>query len=572
MKRIFVIRIFILLIFISLFIISCANADDNTISPTNYGEIIYVSTSGKNTNKGTKNSPLATIQKAVDMVKKDRRTIYIAGGVYNERITLDYSGSVSIPIVIEGGYNDSFTKRNRNYNTILGERSEPVDGNPGRIYINQYRKLTIRNLTINGTLRAGDAYAIYSEGDLIVDNCVITGFIYDPIGFSSSETAYGIYSGNDGNLEEFLRMKIAYLFGSLNRGGTETLFLDIFKNGSNANFEFIGIHRKDGSLKNDFYKAVPTFFKLSPKFPYDLFYFFKLRKILQKENIQIVHAQQYLDAFYAWTACWGTNIKIVLTFHGYDSPDKTKKSKLLAFIAKRTDRNIFVSRSQRKFYIEKYGLKPDRQRVVYNGVSFGKLDDTYEMPGFLKKMDPSQAGLKMAMVGNFVRGREQHCICRFLKLLHDEGVAFDFYFAGARNGAEPWRYDDCVQYCRENGLSGCVHFLGSRNDVPAILRNMDAFVYSTDHDTFGIAVMEAIAAGVPVFVNDWEVMAEITNHGEWATIYKTQDERDLLEKFGLFLQNRDEYKNKALEAAQKVRQQFSIERHIRELNDVYLNN
>ena len=361
------------------------------------------------------------------------------------------------------------------------------------------------------------------------------------------------------------------MLGSLNRGGTETLLLDIFKNASKANFDFIGIYRKDGILKNDFYATESTFFKLSPKFPFDIFYFLKLRRLLKKENIQIIHAQQYLDAFYAWLACLGTDIKIVLTFHGYDSLNKTEKSKLLTFIARRTDRNIFVSRSQRKFYIEKYCLKPDRQAVVYNGISFGKFDDKYEISDFLKKIDSPQARLKMAMVGNFVRGRAQNCVCRFLKLLHDEGVAFNFYFVGARNDAEPWRYDDCVQYCQENGLNDCVHFLGSRNDVPAILKNMDAFVYSSDHDTFGIAVIEAIAAGVPVFVNDWEVMMEITNYGEWATIYKTQNERNLLEKFLLFLQNRDEYKNRALEAAQKVRQQFSIEKHIMELENVYVN-
>jgi glycosyltransferase involved in cell wall biosynthesis len=118
-------------------------------------------------------------------------------------------------------------------------------------------------------------------------------------------------------------------------------------------------------------------------------------------------------------------------------------------------------------------------------------------------------------------------------------------------------------------MSDCVHFLGSRNDVPAIVENIDAFIYSTDHDTFGIAVVEAMAAGVPVFVNDWEVMIEITNNGEWATIYKTKDEQDLLEKFSIFLQNRDEYAEEAKKTMKLVREKFSIEHHIQELEKVY---
>jgi hypothetical protein len=43
-------------------------------------------------------------------------------------------------------------------------------------------------------------------------------------------------------------MKIAYLLGSLNRGGMETLMLDVFKNADKADFDFIGkltVHLKN---------------------------------------------------------------------------------------------------------------------------------------------------------------------------------------------------------------------------------------------------------------------------------------------------------------------------------------
>lgn len=361
-------------------------------------------------------------------------------------------------------------------------------------------------------------------------------------------------------------MKVAYLLGSLNRGGMETLLLDVFKNTSKADFNFIGIHRKDGNLKNDFYETGQKLFKLSPKFPFDFAYLCKLRRLLKKEQINIVHAQQHLDALYAWIACLGTGIKIVQTFHGYDSLDLNKKDKVLAFIAKRTDKNIFVSQSQQDFYIKKYNLNPTKQVVVYNGISFDKFDEKSDIPDFLCN---NENRLKMAMVGNFVRGRNQNLVCKFLKLLHNQNIVFDFYFAGKKNEAEAWRYDDCVRYCNENNLNDCVHFLGSRNDVPAILKNIDAFIYSTDHDTFGIAVIEAIAVGVPTFVNDWEVMTEITNKGEWTNLYKTKDESDLLEKFLLFLQNRNEYAQKAKVNSQKVRKKFGIEKHLQNLKREY---
>ena len=361
-------------------------------------------------------------------------------------------------------------------------------------------------------------------------------------------------------------MKIAYLLGSLNRGGTETLLLDVFKNASKADFDFIGIHRKDGVLKNDFYAAGQKILKVSPKFPVDVFYFFKLRKLLKKENVQIVHAQQCLDALYAWIACLGTSIKVVQTFHGYDNLDLNKKNKLTAFTTKRTEKNFFVSQSTRDFYVKKYSLNATKQAVVYNGISFEKLDKItdFEELEFRKKTD-----LFLGVVGNFNSVRDQMTVCRFLNLLNKQNVDFQFVFAGKKVENEAFLYDDCVNFCKENNLLEKVHFLGTRNDVPAILKQLDVFVYSTDHDTFGIAVIEAIAVGIPVFVNDWEVMSEITDNGKLAVLYKTKDEQNLLEKLMLFLQNRNEYAQKAKENSQIVRDKFSIEKHLQNLKKEY---
>ena len=356
-------------------------------------------------------------------------------------------------------------------------------------------------------------------------------------------------------------MKTAYLLGSLNRGGTETLLLDVFRNADKADFEFIGIHRKNGALKNDFYASKQKFIQLAPKFPFDIVYFFKLRKLLKKENIQIVHTQQFIDAFYAKIACFGTKIKVVQTYHGFE-----KDNLLLRFIIKKTDKNFFVSDYQRDFYIKKYNLKSEKQATVYNGISFEKID---KVTDFIPLEFRKNSDLLLGAVGNFNSVRNQMTICRFLNLLNRQNIDFQFVFAGAKVENEAFLYDKCYNFCKENNLLDKVHFLGVRNDVPAILKQLDAFIYSTNHDTFGIAVIEAIAAELPVFVNDWAVMKEITDNGNFAYLYKTKDENDLLEKFLLFLQNKNRYDQQAKKSALAIRKKFSIENHIKKLSNEY---
>lgn len=379
-------------------------------------------------------------------------------------------------------------------------------------------------------------------------------------------------------------MKIAYLLGSLNRGGTETLLLDVFRNAAANQLEAIAVYRKSGVLESDFINSPVQLYKL-PFQKNIVRYFFHLRKILINQNIKCIHAQQPLDALLAWIATFGLDIKILLTLHGYDLQESRLGKMILSFILKRTDTNIYVSNAQREYYQKKYRLDENKQRVLYNGISFNKFDkiksaSTHSMTSShtMSKENTLRRDLKLTpeavlfgMVGNFNKVRDQLTICRFLKLLKKEDIPFYFVFMGKRVENSSNLYDDCVNYCRQNDLLANVSFLGSREDVPDILSQLDVFVYATDHDTFGIGVVEAMAVGIPVFVNDWLVMSEITDNGKYATIYKTKDEQDLLRYFLLFLQDNTSFIRKAREASIFVREKYSIEKHIEKLKKIYNN-
>lgn len=365
-------------------------------------------------------------------------------------------------------------------------------------------------------------------------------------------------------------MKVAYLLGSLSRGGTETLLLDVFRNASAAEFPFIGVHRRGGPLLNDFAATSPDFYCCAPRPFRWLAYLCKLRHLLLSQQVTIVHAQQSIDALYASLATLGTSIKVVQTFHGFDYESSFFERLIIRLSICLSDDVCFVSNYQREYYLRRYSvLRTEKAHVIYNGVDFSKLDSKESPnPTLPTKIDSTSRRVKLAMVGNFVRGRAQNSLLQFLLGLHQAAVPFDFYFVGKRNDAEPWRYDECVRFCEQHQLDE-VHFLGSRSDVPQILHQLDAFVYATDHDTFGIAVVEAMAAGVPVFVNDYGVMTEITNQGEWATLYRTGDTDDLLPRFLDFYANPAAARQKAALAASAVRERYSILSHLQQLYALY---
>jgi glycosyltransferase involved in cell wall biosynthesis len=215
--------------------------------------------------------------------------------------------------------------------------------------------------------------------------------------------------------------------------------------------------------------------------------------------------------------------------------------------------------------------------VVYNGIDFSKFDKKYPKPEFLSGVGCKVYGvkerLKLCMVGNFVHTRVQKVIVEALRIIDDrlkmiDKPHIDFYFVGRRDEKEGWRYDECVKYCEEHGIMN-VHFVGGRGDVPAILQHMDAFVYATAHDTFGIAVVEALANGLPTIVNDWGVMREVTCNGGWAMLYKTGDAEDCAEAIWDMIVHIEEEKEKAKKVSSVVRNTYSIEAHIKRLAEVY---
>lgn len=365
-------------------------------------------------------------------------------------------------------------------------------------------------------------------------------------------------------------MKVAFFIGSLNRGGAETLVLDTFRKKKDITYEPILIYRKEGELSDAFYETNVPMFCINSQGS-KLGYIHKMRRFLREEKVNILHTQTHLNAFLGVFCTCFSDVRLVATFHGF-TPTFVDKV-YTQFALWHADASVFVSKYVLNWYLKHtFFTSKKRCHVVYNGIDFSKFDKNYPVPDFLEKVETTSLGIvKMAMVGNFSSGRSQFFLCQALKTLNDRGTCdFKFFFVGRKSNAEPEVYDKCVSYCRENGLlDTSVFFVGGRSDVPAIIQHVDAFVYSTNRDTFGIAVIEAVASGLPAIVNDWGVMKEVTENGKFAVLYKSLDINDCANKMEEMIVNIEKRKETARFNAEVVRQRFSIDNHIRNLCDVY---
>src|SRR5690606_9700053 len=56
-----------------------------------------------------------------------------------------------------------------------------------------------------------------------------------------------------------------------------------------------------------------------------------------------------------------------------------------------------------------------------------------------------------------------------------------------------------LAHAKEIGVADAMRFLGRRDDFEGLLGHADAFVLTSESESFGVAALEALATGVPVF-------------------------------------------------------------------------
>ena len=66
---------------------------------------VFVSPTGDDQNDGTREQPVRSIQRGVDLASAQRDHVYVAAGIYNEIVTL------RIGISLFGGYNSDYSRR-----------------------------------------------------------------------------------------------------------------------------------------------------------------------------------------------------------------------------------------------------------------------------------------------------------------------------------------------------------------------------------------------------------------------------------------------------------------------------
>jgi glycosyltransferase involved in cell wall biosynthesis len=362
-------------------------------------------------------------------------------------------------------------------------------------------------------------------------------------------------------------MVVLHIIDSPSRGGTETLALDLCRNAKNTGLDLILVVTKQGVLDEEFRSSGVEYYYLPRKYPLDIFLIYKLIKIVKKKKVKVIHTHQAVDGIHAYFTRLFTDTKIVMSFHGH--VPSFKDDLTLRFLIPRMDANVAVSNT----FLKRLGdeIKFDTCRnfhVVYNGIDTKKFFKTDR--NLRRELKLSDSDLLLGMIGNFNNNIRDHItVCKALPSIFNKYPHSHFIFVGKKPDECPVYYDECFSFCQENRILNKTHFLGLRKDINDILNSLDLFIYSSNHDTFGIAVIEAMMANLPVIVNDLPLFLEITDGGKFVTTFKSKNSEDLEKKIIYLIENVSQRKFLAQKGKDWAFARYSIENYIIGLKKLY---
>ncbi len=231
-----------------------------------------------------------------------------------------------------------------------------------------------------------------------------------------------------------------------------------------------------------------------------------------------------------------------------------------------TELALAVSRPIRDFAIQEFGLSPERVRVLHNGLHVErfarpKIDARQRIR---QELGLAPAAPVIGVIGRVHPVKGQKLMIRALPQVLRQCPEAMLVIVG--DGPD---YEGCVALVKELGLGARVCFTGQRDDIPDLLAAVDLVVVpSLWAEPLGFVALEAMAAARPVVAFQTGGLPEIILDDETGYLVPPADREALARTVGK-LAGQPELRQRLGANAARWARRFSIQHHVRQLEDIY---
>lgn len=369
-------------------------------------------------------------------------------------------------------------------------------------------------------------------------------------------------------------IKILFTITDLGKGGAERFLLDLITELDN----YPTIEYRIASL----FKSVQyEEFRNNDRIHFLNYKTFSLRgenkneeysQLLDSFQPDIIHSNRFLGEF---ITTYDIRSDIQYVCHGHDNMIQFQpftvqtlfnKKRLLnyleyRFLKKKKYFNIltyFIANSTHTFQYFKEVL-PQKQNKNIKLIQLGFNFDLF----FAEKEFKPISKVKIINVGSYQPKKNQVFLVDVAEALKTKGVDFEMNLIG--HGSE---YDLVKEKIAQKGLTQHVFQRGLQSNVQEWYQNSDIYVHSANYEPFGLVLLEAMAAGLPIVTLDGKGNRDIIENDKNGYLFKEENATLFADKIIEYTSDREKYKNLST-YAQEYAKQFDVSLKVKELVEFY---
>lgn len=247
-----------------------------------------------------------------------------------------------------------------------------------------------------------------------------------------------------------------------------------------------------------------------------------------------------------------------------------KGSRMMAWMFRLPDYFIAVSRWVSES-IGRLGVPQEKRTYIYDGIELEKLNLNADGAAWREQYDIASTDFSVGLVGLLIPWKGQHLFLEAMRDLIKDIPEMKAVIVGGTP-------DECVAYeqtllelAQQPDLAGHVIFTGHVSDMASAYNGLDVVVSaSTEPEPLGTMIIECLTMARPLVAPNHGGAVEMVENGVTGLLFAPGNAHDLGMKIREMHDDPAFMRKLGQAARTKALETFSVEEHVRHIQDIYL--
>lgn len=303
----------------------------------------------------------------------------------------------------------------------------------------------------------------------------------------------------------------------------------------------------------------------------DLRVLYRLFREIRSGGFDLIHAHTSKPGFLVRLAAMGSRIPVIYRPANFSFYDGVSRGKVVFYVllerfASRflTDKIMVVSPGEQNL-ARRYNVGKDEQfTLIRTGIDVQLFNISINKREVRARFGIPENVPLIGTVARLTADKAPFDFAEAASIVNKQNPDIHFLWIG-----DGPLEDELKEKIKLLNLAKVFYLAGHQKNVPELLRSMDCFVLSSTSEALSIAMLEAMAAGLPVISTNVNGADEAIHQGINGVIVPIGDVRSMAEEIIKLVENSPQRQAMGQAAQKRMQDEFSLAKMTRRVEELY---